>query len=361
MPVIDFIIIFASLLAVVMALGLVVRPIYFRNMVLAVILALMGFLTFNLYLLYSQRVYDYPALFFAQVPVVLAIGPLLYFYVLSLTGDKNAFHVSDFFHLVPMLVAGLYLLPYFIHSPNMQRQVVYELINLNKHIMLRAIFTATAFSPVIYIGAPLVRIIRKHRAGNPTEKTLVLLLALIVIWLAAGIVGIGATIALSFAVLKYLNLFVGIVILCFYLLSQRYPYLIQYGTVHVKNGTSTKSYLSGVDLKSLESQLIAIMEQEKLYCDEDLTLNRLSQALGITPHQLSEFLNQHYNKSFNTFVNSYRVEEAKKLLVEEPERNTLNIALSVGFNSYSAFHAAFRKMTGLSPAEYRKSTLNRNK
>ena len=74
----------------------------------------------------------------------------------------------------------------------------------------------------------------------------------------------------------------------------------------------------------------------------------------MTQHQLSQFLNQHYNKNYNNFVNSYRIEDARKLLVDEPERNTLSIALAVGFNSYSAFHSAFRKVTGISPAEYRK-------
>lgn len=63
MSIIDLIIIFASGLSMVMALGLIVRPLYFRNVVLSLVLALMGFVTFSLYLLYSQRVYDYPILF----------------------------------------------------------------------------------------------------------------------------------------------------------------------------------------------------------------------------------------------------------------------------------------------------------
>ena len=74
----------------------------------------------------------------------------------------------------------------------------------------------------------------------------------------------------------------------------------------------------------------------------------------ITEAQLSQFLNQHYNKNFNSYINGFRIDDAKKLLVNEADRNTLSIALAVGFNSYSAFHSAFRKTTGISPAEYRK-------
>ncbi|MBN1497850.1 MAG: AraC family transcriptional regulator [Spirochaetes bacterium] len=354
MSIIDLVIIFASGLSVVMAMGLIVRPLYFRNVVLAIILALMGFVTFSLYLLYSQRVYDYPILFFFQVPVYLCLGPLLYFYVESLTGDKDHLRRSDILHFIPLLVLTLYLISYFLYNANVQREIVYELLNQNMHIMLRVIFTASVFSPVIYIAAPMVRILLQLKKGNPSETKIVLLLSSLILWVITGIIGIVGTIALSLTALKMISLLVGLVILCFYLLSQRYPYLMQYGTVHVSNESYSKSHLNGMNLDNLANQLAGMMEKEKLYCDEDITLPRLSQALGITPHQLSQFLNQHYSKNFNSFINGYRIDDAKKLLVEEPDRNTLSIALAVGFNSYSAFHSAFRRSTGISPAEYRK-------
>lgn len=354
MSIIDLIIIFASGLSLVMALGLIVRPPDFRNVVLAIILSLMGFITFSIYLVHSQKVYDYPILFFFQVPVVLCMGPLLYFYVESITGDKDRLRRRDILHSIPLLVAGLYLLPYFLYSPNVQREVVYELLNQDKHIVLRIIFTGSALSPIIYIAAPMVRILLQLKKGNPAEKKIVLLLTSLAIWVVTGLIGLGGTIALSLPALKIINLLVSMVILCFYLLSQRYPYLVQYGTVHVSSESYSKSYLNGLDLDNLGKQLGVMMLQEKLYCDEDLTLPRLSQSLGVTQHQLSQFLNQHYNKNFNSYVNGFRIEDAKKLLVNEPDRNTLSIALSVGFNSYSAFHSAFRKTTGVSPAEFRK-------
>jgi AraC-like DNA-binding protein len=141
------------------------------------------------------------------------------------------------------------------------------------------------------------------------------------------------------------------------MLSQRYPYLVQYGTIHVGGESYSKSYLNGLDLEGLGKQLTAMMEQEKIYCDEELSLPRLSDSLGVTQHQLSQFLNQHYNRNYNNFINGYRIGDAKMLLVDEPDRNTLSIALAVGFNSYSAFHSAFRKVTGISPAEFRKKNI----
>ena len=97
------------------------------------------------------------------------------------------------------------------------------------------------------------------------------------------------------------------------------------------------------------------MEEEKIYCDEDLSLSRLSKALEITMHQLSQFLNEHHGKNFNSYINSYRIWEAKNYLKEEPARNALSIAYAIGFNSYSAFFSAFKKEEGMSPADFRKN------
>lgn len=359
MPVIESIVVFASGLAFAMALGLIVRPIYFRNLVLAPALAGMSYLTFTLYLLHSQAITEYPLLFFLQVPVTLFVGPLLYFYIQSIMGEKDEFVRRDLLHFAPLLLAALYLMPYFLQSPNGQRQVIVGMMHRDEYPLLRAVLALGALVPVSYIGLPLLRIIQSLRMGNPAQKRIFILLVLLVIWTTAGIVGFAATIALSLTWLRGINLVVAAVIVLFYLVGQRYPYLMQYGTLHQKErgGEGSRSHLQSLDLEELHGQLGMIMDQEKLYCDEDLTLARLSSALGITPHQLSQFLNSHYHKNFNSFVNEYRITEARKLLIEEPERNTLSIAEAVGFNSYSAFHAAFRKTTGLSPAEYRRKEL----
>ena len=93
------------------------------------------------------------------------------------------------------------------------------------------------------------------------------------------------------------------------------------------------------------------MEEERLYCDEDLSLPRLSEVLEVTSHQLSQFLNEHHNINFNNYINNYRINDAKKMLIGEPKRSTLSIAYAVGFNSYSVFYTAFKKETLLSPAQ----------
>ena len=112
--------------------------------------------------------------------------------------------------------------------------------------------------------------------------------------------------------------------------------------------------------KYLEEQSKFILERvektkDKLYLDETISLNKVADLLSVTTHQLSEFLNNNLKLNFNSFINKYRIEEAKRLLKERPEETIISVAFTVGFNHRSSFNAAFLTYTGLTPKEYRKS------
>jgi AraC-like DNA-binding protein len=104
------------------------------------------------------------------------------------------------------------------------------------------------------------------------------------------------------------------------------------------------------------ARLEQAMEKDKLYLDPDLALLKLAARTGIPTKHLSQVINEHFGLNFSDFVNRRRVEEAKRLLLDPAARDfkLLRIAYESGFNSKSVFHAAFRKNTGLSPAEFRR-------
>ncbi len=76
--------------------------------------------------------------------------------------------------------------------------------------------------------------------------------------------------------------------------------------------------------------------------------------MELTQHQLSQLLNEKLNTNFNGFINSFRIDRARELLVSEPDAPVLNIAFAVGFNSKWAFYDAFTRFTGKSPVAYRR-------
>jgi len=103
-----------------------------------------------------------------------------------------------------------------------------------------------------------------------------------------------------------------------------------------------------------------LLEVEKLYCDEDLSLSRLAEILEIRPDQLSELINEKLHSNFSAYINQYRINEAKALLLSEPDRSVLSIAFAVGFNTKSSFYESFQKFTEMNPKDYRKFALNKS-
>ncbi len=139
-----------------------------------------------------------------------------------------------------------------------------------------------------------------------------------------------------------------------YLVTQRHPDYNKLLKSEAMKARYERSRIKGLDIQQIIQRLYEIMEDEKAFADEELSLPDLAKELNISSHQLSEILNEHIQKNFNTFVNEFRVQEAQKLLLEEPDRSILSIGVAVGFNSNTTFCTVFSKMTGMSPKQYRK-------
>ena len=99
------------------------------------------------------------------------------------------------------------------------------------------------------------------------------------------------------------------------------------------------------------------MNNEKPYLDSDLTLQKLAKAVSISHHHLSQTINEQLNQSFIDFINAYRIEAAKRMLVDPAKKHYSILAVSeeVGFNSKSAFNTAFKKHAHTTPSEFRNS------
>ena len=120
------------------------------------------------------------------------------------------------------------------------------------------------------------------------------------------------------------------------------------------NVKAKKAVYTGEDIEKLKRY----MEQEKPYLNSDLNINELAKLARINHRQLSVMMNHHFGKNFFEFVNFYRIEEAKNLLKSPDHQgmNVLDIMYEVGFNSKATFNTFFKKHTGETPSQYRKST-----
>lgn len=117
------------------------------------------------------------------------------------------------------------------------------------------------------------------------------------------------------------------------------------------------STLKGVNIETSLVKLDSLMREAKIYQNENLNLAILAAAMDMTGHQLSEFINVQFAMSFSRYIREQRVNQARVLLVDEPESSVLSISLETGFKSQSNFYAAFKELTQQSPGDYRKSQL----
>jgi AraC-like DNA-binding protein len=116
-----------------------------------------------------------------------------------------------------------------------------------------------------------------------------------------------------------------------------------------------KAVLSEKELDQLESiaQLLNDkMENEKLYKDAELSLNSLAESLRVKSYLVTKCLNVHFNSKFNDYVNTYRIEELKRLLADPKNASytLLSLAFEAGFNSKASFNRAVKKLTGEPPS-----------
>ncbi|MBZ0270043.1 helix-turn-helix domain-containing protein [bacterium] len=99
-----------------------------------------------------------------------------------------------------------------------------------------------------------------------------------------------------------------------------------------------------------------LMETERPYLRGDLKLADVAAKLNVSLHHLSQAINRESEWSFLELVNRYRVEEAKRMLLDPGSRNltVLAIGFEAGFNNKASFNQAFKRYAERTPSEFRK-------
>lgn len=126
--------------------------------------------------------------------------------------------------------------------------------------------------------------------------------------------------------------------------------------------TGGNSTLSAEIIEQTISALKKSMNDDQLFLNPNLNLSMLSEHMAITQKTISAVLNQHLHKSFNEFINEYRIDAFKKRILQaEADNITIaGVAQECGFSSQATFQRVFKQVTGVSPSEFRRSALQTN-
>jgi AraC-like DNA-binding protein len=142
---------------------------------------------------------------------------------------------------------------------------------------------------------------------------------------------------------------------------ERQTNLAELASADAQQRKYAKSGLCPEQMREYKMTLEEIMYSEQLFLRSDLTLPRLAKVVDCSANHLSQVINSGFGISFFDYLNRYRVQHAITLLGNTDQQSNviLNIAFAVGFNSNSAFYAAFKKCVGQTPAQYRKIQMDK--
>lgn len=324
-------------------------------------------------------------------PKEFLYGTLIYFYVRELTQPSHhKLRGKQWLHFLPTFLHAMVAWSLLLLSPQRQTAILGETTGngLPDDLLAWLLADFELWTVIAQLTIYLIicfQLLHQHRQRieknfSFTEKIslnwlrslLIGIVVVYVIWLVEELISDWLDLALTFDIALALSMVILIYTMGY--LGLRQPIIFSKSTAdqsgektagaeqtYVAQGQTPEKYknspLSPDLSKALLGELLEVMQSETPYLDNQLSLPQLADRLNVSVNYLSQVINEQRNQNFFDFINSYRIDQAKQLLVNPQSdiKNILSIALESGFNSKSAFYNAFKKHTGMTPGEYRKS------
>jgi len=297
---------------------------------------------------------------------LLALGPLMYFYVLKITRPSNKFSWRDSLHFTPLLLEQAALILE-IKESNQTGAATYatRIFQQLNPVLQLLIF----ISVITYLYKSHKQINNFYRRLQPVlmDRSLLefrwlrrLLGATTLLW----------CVWIVFAAIGYFDhhaqlgaqgyypfyIFFAVIIIW----TAMAAFLKPQAAVMVQTPAPVKVPVP-VELREKGARLKGVMDASLYYEDPELSLSSLAEKLNLPPHELSRVINTVFKKSFNDFINEYRVRAVVTKMQDPAYDNItlLGIAFEAGFNSKATFNRTFKQITGQSPAEFKNNAENK--
>jgi AraC-like DNA-binding protein len=309
----------------------------------------------------------FPHLIGVTTGLPFLFGPLHYLYVRLMISPGRSFEKRDWLHFLPFVIFKAYMLPFHLSSATEKLQFVQNMAEAGEPFALICFEWAMILQGNIYMSLSLL-LLRKHSKTIKNSFSSIdkinlswlrnITIGTACIWLLVLILNILPAIGL--ALTENADHFIAPAT-SFFIYVMGYLSLRQQEilTGEVDLTPAPKYQKSGLSHEQSENYLHRLrqfMETKKIYTKSDLTLNELAERLAVPAHHLSQIINDRLQQNFYDLVNNYRVEEAKKRLLDPANQHLtiLAIAYEVGFSSKSVFNAAFKRYAKMTPSQFKK-------
>ncbi|EPG68265.1 helix-turn-helix domain-containing protein [Leptospira wolffii] len=324
-----------------------------ENRISALLFLSLGIIQFSVANVIWELDQTYPHSIFLLLTSFSTIGPLSLLYTHSLVYPNQTLYRDIRVHF---LIPGMFFLGECLFFARPWASIIEDLAELRayryKHYLSFGFFATTALTTAYFVFRYRMLLTVISVPELKAQIRFILILATVTMVAMCSLV-FGFMFGSS-SFFSVGGILVTLIIFMLFLAPSRYPDFFAPLTREVRKKKYEKSLLVGLDLNLLELRIEELMNEDRLYRDPDLTLHSLSEDLGIKPYQLTEFLNEHLQTGFHNYINRFRIDEAVRLLGENPDQDILSICYFVGFNSKSSFNDAFRKVTGKTPSQLRR-------
>lgn len=292
-------------------------------------------------------------------------GPLLFLCIKSLVFSNFILNRSDLLHLLPLVIYSLFVAFSFYGNP---LNIRLEMLISESFVYSTNFVTIEFFSKLIRFSYVIACFILISRYALQLQEKHSNMEKAHISWLRALVAGF-MIVMLFELILSASKIFTQYHRIYFYIGLSRYyttfflVNLLVFTAIRffgmfeqVNEEESPKKPAEDFTIDPEEAKSIGRrIKQDQLYMDPDITLDSLAETLEIMPRDLSMIINRHFDENFYTFINSFRIEEAKMMLKDPDQKDTTitDIYLTVGFNSKSVFYTFFKKLEGMTPTKYR--------
>jgi AraC-like DNA-binding protein len=343
---------FGAFLAFLLGVGQLVQKGNRHKLLICALFFTLSFMIFYFSLVDSLWILKLPHLLFINIPFLYLLSPLLYIYISIITTQNFVLQKKHIIHFIPTIFSIAITIPFVIKDRDQKVLMIQNIIykgdfsTANLLLIIPTIMILSYLMVLFWINNPFI---------NYKDRKIIFINIILVIWALAALIGGYIFIQGNVHFVRYVIGFLNISLVIIFLINQYDPALMSHVTREIIRKKYENSHLNNVNLDNLDSSLMFLFQDKKIYRDSSLSLKKSSKKLNISAHQLSQYINEHKKTNFNGFINTFRIKEAAEILKETDEKNIVDIAFEVGFNSVSSFHEAFKKIYGMSPAEYRKS------
>lgn len=304
------------------------------------------------------------------IPMTLAIGPLLYFYVKSITNGNYRISKNDLLQFLPCISFVLYHLVLFVVDATMpgfaETQNGQWMSSVELRIVKPLMILASSFHLLLYLAFTLQlyyfyrkKIIQFY--SNTYRLELNWVRNFLILYLCLFIYDVFQNITDSFIIdlhwtQKWWFHFISSAAILYFGIKGYFTKTEKLQDINFDFSLAEQNVVTK-EKKSFNNEKLMLkdfMEKEKPFLNPDLSLKELASQLKLGSVQLSEIINAGFEVNFNDFVNQYRVEEVKKALQEgrQEQLSLVGIAYDCGFNSKATFNRVFKKLTSESPTEF---------